>query len=272
VRGDKRRLQQVIWNLLSNAVKFTPKGGDVTIGVEADEARARIIVADAGQGIDVEFLPHLFERFRQEDSSRTRRQGGLGLGLSIVKQLVEMHFGEVSGASDGPGKGSIFTVTLPRLRAGKRTAETARARGSTDPAFSALRGARILAVDDERDSRELIARVLADPGAQVLLADSAALALELLQREDPDLIISDIGMPGTDGFELMQRIRHLPADRGGRTPAIALTAFARAEDRDLALRCGFQRHLVKPLNALELLSACSELLGQRDANALTVMN
>jgi PAS domain S-box-containing protein len=272
VRGDKRRLQQVIWNLLSNAVKFTPKGGDVTIGVEADEARARIIVADAGQGIDVEFLPHLFERFRQEDSSRTRRQGGLGLGLSIVKQLVEMHFGEVSGASDGPGKGSIFTVTLPRLRAGKRTAETARARGSTDPAFSALRGARILAVDDERDSRELIARVLADPGAQVLLADSAALALELLQREDPDLIISDIGMPGTDGFELMQRIRHLPADRGGRTPAIALTAFARAEDRDLALRCGFQRHLVKPLNALELLSACSELLAERDADALTALN
>jgi PAS domain S-box-containing protein len=273
VRGDRRRLQQVVWNLLSNAVKFTASPGRVTLGVEVDEASARIIVSDTGQGIDREFLPHLFERFRQQDSSRTRRQGGLGLGLSIVKQLVQMHGGEVSGFSEGPGEGATFTVALPRLQLqSSLSAISDRGGEGFHGNFSALRGARILAIDDERDSRELIARILADPGASVLLAESAQQALVMLQQHRPQLIVSDIGMPGTDGFDLMQQIRRLPSARGGRTPAIALTAFARAEDRAMALNCGFQRHLVKPVDSSELLAACAQLLAADGVDQLTAVN
>jgi PAS domain S-box-containing protein len=266
VRGDRRRLQQIVWNLLTNAVKFSRAGGTVTVRLAATADTCVIEVEDRGQGIDAGFLPFLFERFRQQDSSRKRRSGGLGLGLSIVKHLVELHGGSVAGHSEGAGTGAVFRVTLPRL------AETSEAALPPEPPLPGeshlhvLDGARILVVDDEADARELLARILCERRATVLLAGSAEEALSVVRSQRPDLIVSDIGMPGRDGLEFIRDVRALDGPARD-TPAIALTAFARSEDRDLALAAGYQRHLRKPVDSLAVAATCADVLAARAARA-----
>lgn len=266
VRGDANRLQQIVWNLLSNAIKFTTRGGRIQVCVRRADSRVEIIVSDNGQGITPDFLPHVFDRFRQADSATTRRHGGLGLGLSIVKQLVELHGGTVAAASDGLGTGATFTVQLPLLimhQASESSSSGADlARRSIEQAYESapLRGVTVLMVDDEADTRDLVRRVLEKCQASVLLASSAQQALELIARQRPDIILSDIGMPDTDGYELLRRIRSLPASEGGRIPAVALTALARSEDRRRALLAGFQVHVAKPLEAGELIAAVASLV------------
>lgn len=263
VTGDPDRLQQVVWNLLTNAVKFTPPGGEVSVGLSATETAVSISIRDSGIGISQEMLPLLFERYRQADSSSTRRTGGLGLGLSIVKHIIELHGGSVSASSAGPHHGSLFTVNLP-LRA-----PTSLDQADKDPAapplplerlVSDLSAARILIVDDELDARDLAGRILADHGAEVALAGSAEEALTLLRHQAFNIFISDIGMPGTDGYTLIRMIREqFPASR--RTmPAIAITAFARSEDRTRALLAGFQSHIAKPLEPAELVATVATIL------------
>ena len=259
VRGDRRRLQQVTWNLLTNAVKFSPAGSSVTVALHCDANSCVLEVRDYGQGIDGEFLPYLFERFRQQDSSRKRRSGGLGLGLSIVKHLVHLHQGEVSGSSDGPGTGAVFRVTLPRIVTSEAANGPDEHRLPGEAELRALQDARILVVDDEPDARELMARILRDRRATVLLAASADEGLSIVRGDRPDLIISDIGMPGKDGLDFIQDVRSL-AGAERHTPAIALTAFARPEDRELALKSGFERHLRKPIDSAAVIAACAELL------------
>ena len=264
-RGDPHRLQQVLWNLLSNAIKFTGGGGRVRVRLRRKGPELEIEVADTGQGIATEFLPHVFERFRQADSSATRNHGGLGLGLAIVKQIVELHGGTVGVASAGEGQGASFTLCLPVAQAsrGARTspAPAPRPRATPDPKrqADALGGLRLLVVDDERDAREWIGRVLEDSGAQVRLLAAAADALEQLPEFQPDVLLSDIGMPGTDGYALIRQVRALPEALGGATPAIALTAFARNEDRARALGAGYQIHLGKPIDEEELVAAVASL-------------
>jgi len=260
VRGDPNRLQQVVWNLLSNAIKFTPKGGRVKVTLVRVDGRVEMAVEDAGQGIAPEFLPYVFERFRQADGSISRKHGGLGLGLSIVKNLVELHGGTVRAASGGEGKGATFTVELPlgivHLPAG------ASASGEDAGNAADLSGISVLFVDDAQDNHELVRRFLEDRRARVWTAGSGQEALGLLERERPDVIVSDIGMPGMDGYELIRRVRALPPERGGDVPALALTAFARAEDRTKALLAGFQAHLSKPVQPAELTSAIVSLTGR----------
>jgi CheY-like chemotaxis protein len=218
-------------------------------------------VHDQGQGIEPEFLPHLFERFRQQDSSRKRRSGGLGLGLSIVRNLVTLHGGTVTGYSAGVGMGALFRVTLPRAAA-IDAATVTEPPLPAEAQLHALHQARILVVDDEADARELMARVLRERHATVLLAASADEAFAIVRDQRPDLIVSDIGMPGKDGLEFIQDVRTLTGAEG-RTPAIALTAFARSEDREMALRSGYQRHLGKPIDSLAVAAACADLLAGR---------
>jgi CheY-like chemotaxis protein len=220
--------------------------------------KVRIVVADNGQGIEPHFLPHVFERFRQADSSSTRTHGGLGLGLAIVKHLVELHRGEIAAESGGPGQGSTFTVTLPVAPALTSVDATP---ASELAAFQRpkLDGLRVLVVDDESDARGLLARLFADCGAQVHTAASVPEALATIDSAPPDLLVSDIGMPGVDGYELIRRVRSLAADRGGRMPAVALTAFARSSDRTRALLAGYDSHLAKPIEPAELLAVVAAL-------------
>jgi PAS domain S-box-containing protein len=266
VTGDADRLQQVVWNLLSNAVKFTPKGGRVFARLERSGTHVRITVSDDGQGIDPAFLPHVFERFRQADSSSVRRHGGLGLGLAIVRHLVEMHGGTVRAESDGPGKGATFTVDLP-MRAVRSLSPDpaaegqAAAGGAAGPSWAGLQGLRVLIVDDEADARNLVGLVLRKAGAAVTAAASAAEALALLAESTPDAMVCDIGMPGEDGYSLIRKIRRLAPDAGGRVPAVALTAFARSEDRERALSAGFQMHVPKPVEPNVLTEALAALIG-----------
>jgi len=253
VSGDPERLQQVVWNLLSNAVKFSQRGGRVEVRLQpGDDAHAEIRIADTGQGIDPEFLPFIFDLFRQADSSTTRRQGGLGLGLSIVRQMVEMHGGTVRVESAGAGQGSAFTVALP-LVAG------AVPRPSPPPELPAvsLHGLRLLVVDDDPDTRDLLCQILTGSGAEVATAASAAEALSALESAPPHLLVSDIGMPGRDGFELIRDVRSRWPSVD--LPAIALTAFARADDRRRALDAGFQAHLTKPFDAADLAATVARL-------------
>jgi signal transduction histidine kinase/CheY-like chemotaxis protein len=263
VSGDPNRLQQVVWNLLSNAIKFTPEGGRVVVGLERIDAQLEITVSDSGIGISPEFLPHVFDRFRQADSSTTRSYAGLGLGLSIVKQLVELHGGSVQANSAGIGQGARFAVQLPFMPIGDE------ARGESPAAARAaafhedeqlLEGAKVLVVDDEQDSRELVQHVLQRCNAQVLLAANATQGLELLIAHRPDVVVSDIGMPGKDGFEFIREVRSLSSSRGGATPAVALTAFARSEDRTHALSAGFQVHVSKPIDLQQLVSTVADLV------------
>jgi signal transduction histidine kinase len=265
-RGDPGRLQQIIWNLLSNAIKFTPRGGRVQVSLSRNQSHVEICVSDTGAGIDPKFLPHMFDRFRQADASITRNHGGLGLGLSIVKQLVEMHGGTVSAASDGLGRGASFSVLIPipllqgesREHPHKNGASLAR---SDEP--RSLKDVRVLAVDDEPDARHLIRRILQDCGAHVLIAGSAAQALEVVAKEPLDVIVSDIGMPQCDGYELMQKIRLLPPQKGGIVPSIALTAFARSDDRRRAMLAGFDMHVAKPVEPAELCAMVARLAGRK---------
>ena len=259
VSGDFNRLQQIVWNLLTNAVKFTPKEGRIHVLVERINSHVEISVSDTGEGIDPNFLPHLFERFSQADSSTTRRHGGLGLGLSIVKSLVELHGGSVRAESAGAGHGATFVVRLP-MRVVKTSDESATisdapAKLSAGPALQNLRGIKVLVVDDEPDARELVRRFLVESDAIPALAGSAAEADDLLHTFNPDVILSDIGMPHRDGYEFIREARK----RGLKTPAIALTAFARADDRIRALQAGFQAHLPKPVEPAELLAMIASL-------------
>ncbi|MBN9681042.1 MULTISPECIES: hybrid sensor histidine kinase/response regulator [unclassified Corallococcus] len=264
VMGDPHRLQQVVWNLLSNAVKFTPKGGHVRLVVCRRDSIVELTVEDTGQGISEAFLPHVFERFRQADGGTTRKTGGLGLGLAIVRHIVEMHGGTVTAASDGEGRGSTFTVRLPLSVTQRR--DPAMPPSPRPPAAERipspppeLRGVCVLVVDDEEDARELLRTLLEDSGAHVVTAGSAMEGLQVLQAEHPDVLVSDIGMPGIDGYGFIERVRALSAAKGGHTPAVAITAYARSEDRTRVLRAGFQSHVPKPVEPGELLAVIASL-------------
>ncbi|WOD39232.1 PAS domain S-box protein [Nodosilinea sp. E11] len=257
VSGDAARLQQIVWNLLSNAVKFTPRGGRVDIVLERVGEQANITVKDTGRGINPDFLPHIFETFRQEDASITRQYGGLGLGLAIVRQLVESHGGTIAVDSPGEELGAWFTVQLPLL--------TAEPDGLSPQALPQsaldLTGLRILTVDDDPDARELLSTILTQYGAEVLSVDTASAVLANLASFQPDLLISDIGMPEVDGCSLIQQVRSLPPEQGGQIPAIALTAYAREEDYEQSICSGFQAHVTKPLEPERLVQALVALIG-----------
>ncbi|HWW84695.1 MAG TPA: ATP-binding protein [Vicinamibacterales bacterium] len=262
VSGDAVRLQQVIWNLLTNAIKFTSEGGRVDVSVERAQSQMAVKVTDTGQGINAEFLPHVFERFRQADGGMSRRHGGLGLGLAIVRQLVERHGGTVHAASPGVGGGATFTVCLPILEVDARM-ERASAlgerrsgglTGSPKPRAQRLDGLLIVVVDDDADGRSLTLLILTQAGANVKTVASAREALQALELERPDALVTDIGLPDKDGYALLREIRQHEAERGGWLPIIALTGYARAEDRTRVLAAGFQGHVAKPVEPAELIA------------------
>ncbi len=271
ISGDPNRLQQVFWNLLSNAIKFTPKEGKVQVVLQRVHSHLEVSIADTGEGIAPEFLPYVFDRFRQQDATTTRRHGGLGLGLAIVKQLVELHGGSIHVDSTGPGQGTTFKVMLPLSVMLPAPAPDDSERrhpqsgGVTLPIPADrlnLVGIKVLVVDDEADARALVQRLLKDRGAMVEVAASTAQALELMQSQRFDVLVSDIGMPEADGFELIRRVRALPAEQGGNTSAMALTAYARSEDRLKVILAGFQMHMAKPVEAAELLALVASLAGR----------
>jgi CheY-like chemotaxis protein/two-component sensor histidine kinase len=269
ISGDPNRLQQVFWNLLSNAVKFTPRKGAVQILLERVNSHLEVSVIDSGEGIDPEFLPHVFDRFRQADASTSRQHGGLGLGLAIVRQLVELHGGSVRAKSSGKGMGATFVVTLPLSVVHAEPTVSIERRHPTAPSGQAqtdgcarIAGVKILVVDDEPDARALLQRLLEECDALVTSAASAAEAIQSIESNRPDVLISDIGMPGEDGFSLIRRVRDMPAESGGSTPAIALTAYARADDRVNTMLAGFQHHLSKPVEPAELIAVVA-CLAQR---------
>ena len=276
VSGDPARLQQVIWNLFSNAVKFTPEGGHVEVGLMCDERHVELEVTDTGQGISQEFLPYIFDRFRQADGTTTRKHGGLGLGLAIVRHLVELHGGTIRAESDGDGQGATFTLSLPLAQtagatngSGAPMVETADAVEAEEPRSLArstmLKGLRILIVDDEEDTRELVQEVLGRQGAEVRTSSSVAEALRTLAGWQADLLVSDIGMPREDGYELIRRVRKLDALHQGQIPAVALTAYAGAEDSKRALAAGFQMHLAKPVDPQALIEMLARIAGRETA-------
>jgi PAS domain S-box-containing protein len=267
VAGDPARLQQVVWNLLSNAIKFTPRDGQVSIELARNDASVAITVRDNGAGIRPEFITHVFERFRQADASMTRRHGGLGLGLAIVKHLIEQHGGTVRAESAGEGKGASFTIELPLAKQQPPATRSARAAmilptpATPEMTVLDLSGVNVLVVDDDRDARELIKRILSDCGASVRIAASARDAFALFKERVPNLLISDLGMPEVDGFELLDWVRHLGREEGSQVPAIALTAFARSEDRLGALEAGFSAHISKPVEPSELIATVASVVG-----------
>jgi CheY-like chemotaxis protein len=270
---DASRLQQVVWNLVNNAVKFTPRNGRICVGLRRSESSVQITVSDNGQGIRPDFLPHLFERFRQEDASTTRGHGGLGLGLAIVKHLVEMHGGSVTAESEGEGKGSTFFVRLPIAAVnaeassaepdGEELGALVHAKPIDSKAARDLTGYRILIVDDDPDARAVIRRVLVPTHAQVADAANVPAALKAVEAFRPHVLVSDIGMPNQDGFDLIRQLREKGLTAAV-LPAIALTAFARDEDRRTALAAGYQLHLTKPVNADALLAAISRMARSMD--------
>ena len=266
IMGDQERLQQVVWNLLSNAIKFTPNGGRIEVRLRTRGEDVDLEVADTGKGIPQEFLPYVFDRFRQADSSSTRTHGGLGIGLALVRHLVELHGGSVEARSEGEGKGSTFAISLPVAGPGESdevapvpAATVSRASLSGLPT---LDGLRVLVVDDEADARDLIGVILRGRGAAVDAVASAAEALEAVERERPDVLVSDISMPDADGYELIRELRGREPDAGGATPAVALTAYARSQDRERALAAGYQLHLAKPVEPDDLVLAVAELAGR----------
>lgn len=267
VSGDAARLQQVAWNLLTNAVKFTPEGGRVEVHLERVDASARIRVSDTGRGIRPEFLPYVFERFRQGDAQSTRKHGGLGIGLALVRHIVEMHGGTVSAESPGEGLGATFTVTIPLARTYQKarrpgTGSSVAAIDKSQECPPRLNDLRVLVVDDDTDTLEFARTVLANCGAHVATATSANEALRLIEESAPEVLISDIAMPEMDGYALISQIRRLPANRGGRIPAIALTAYVREEDRMKAYVAGFQTHLPKPIEPHELITVVASFAGR----------
>ena len=268
--GDANRLQQVLWNLLSNALKFTPKDGRVEIRLQRVNSHAEITVSDTGLGISSEFLPFVFDRFRQHDSTTTRSYGGLGLGLAIVRQLVELHGGTVTVVSPGIGQGTTFTVTLPAMIIPQPPSdpEPLNSIVETKPRVEAsptLEGLQILVVDDEADALELLNTILQNNGAEVIAVASVKQALTIIETatdRSPDVLVSDIGMPDEDGYSLIRKLRQLEAQRGGKLPAIALTAYVASDDRQQALLAGFQMHLTKPVDAAELVAVVASLTGR----------
>jgi signal transduction histidine kinase/CheY-like chemotaxis protein len=268
--GDSQRLQQVIWNLLSNAIKFTSKGGRVQVALSRINSHVQISVSDTGKGIKREFLPHVFERFRQADSSTTRTYGGLGLGLAIVRHLTELHGGSVTADSAGEDLGATFTVRLPvavlsedRRRDEEELQHAPRAVGTRKTSEQELSGVRVLAVDDEPDACELLRIVLHQSGADVRVCNNVRDALATLKEWKPDVLLSDIGMPGEDGYELIRQVRSLPHKEGGSIPAAALTAYATSQDRLKVLTAGFQTHLTKPVEPRELTAVVAILSGKK---------
>jgi signal transduction histidine kinase/CheY-like chemotaxis protein len=263
VIGDPDRLQQVAWNLLSNAIKFTPKGGRVQVSLARVDSHVELAVSDTGQGIAPELLPYIFERFRQGDSSSTRQHGGLGIGLALVRHMVELHGGSVSVRSAGVGTGATFVVWLPISLAGEPPADmrghpTASGAAVDMPGVS-LRGVRLLLVDDERDTLDLFARVLAPTGAEIEMASSTAEAMVCFGRQPPDVLVADVEMPGEDGYALIDRVRALGPTRGGDVPAVAVTAYGRVEDRVRLLAAGFNMHVPKPVEPAELIAVVATL-------------
>jgi PAS domain S-box-containing protein/CSLREA domain-containing protein len=277
VSADPTRLQQVVWNLLTNAIKFTPKEGRVEVRLERMGSNVRIKVIDNGLGISQEFLPHVFNRFRQADSSTMRRYGGLGLGLAVVRHLVEQHGGSVSAESEGEYRGSTFTIELPvsalRVEADEfiKLKGGVRAGDRREGAAPSLKGVRALIVEDQEDARELLSVLLQQYGTEVVTAGSAVEALSALRRERPDVLVSDIGMPEEDGYWLIREVRSLGADLGGDVPAVALTAYASEADRERALAAGFQAHVSKPIEPSALISAVAGVVG-RGTTALPLPN
>ena len=261
VSGDAQRLQQVVWNLLSNSIKFTPAGGNVHVRVDQSGSMVRIAVSDTGQGIDPQFLPHAFDRFQQASGGGKPRRAGLGLGLAIVRHLVEAHAGTVKAHSEGPGRGATFTVELP-VMVGRTVLSTMEpAHGYSQPletTFS-LAGIRVLVVDDDRDAREMLEVALSQYGAEVRVAASADAGYDELVRDCPDVLVSDIEMPDATGYDLVRRLRHSDMPELRRLPAVALTAYARTEDRVKALLAGFQTHVPKPVEPAELVTVIASL-------------
>jgi PAS domain S-box-containing protein len=288
VCGDPNRLQQIVWNLLTNAIKFTPEQGRIVVELTQQQAQTQLRVTDTGIGIKPEFLPHVFERFRQADGTTTRPHGGLGLGLAIVRHLIELHDGTVQAASEGEGRGACFTVQLPLLHQSKSQDDDHAKPVNPTHAFvepqeetlhpssfilhssaapSALDGLKVLIVDDEADTREVLKVMLAESGLEVTTAASAEEALELLESWQPKLLVSDIGMPGEDGYSLIRQVRQLSPAEGGSIPAVALTAYSREEDRKQVLSAGFQMHVAKPVEPAELLKAIATLTEQAIASS-----
>ncbi len=262
VMGDADRLQQVFLNLLSNAIKFTPDSGRIDVHMKDTDSHVEIKIADSGQGIEPEFLPYVFERFRQADSSYTREAGGLGLGLAIVRHLVEQHGGTVSVTSDGENRGSTFTVTLPVLSGREARLFPARSSVESTEKMSAqsLENVHVLLVEDDADSREMLEVFFNQFDMKVTAVDSAAKAMEAIKDFQPDILVSDVGLPGEDGYKLMRQIRELAPEEGGRIPAIALTGYASLQDRSLAIEAGYQEHLAKPVDLDKLVELMKDLL------------
>ena len=266
--GDADRLQQVVWNLLSNGIKFTPRGGRVEVQLREAAGSAVLQVSDTGIGVRPDFLPFVFDRFRQADGSISRSHAGLGLGLSIVRHLVELHGGTVAVDSAGEGQGATFTVQLPlraELTAGLPPAVDRRRGAGLPPASDRpdlLKDLRVLVVEDEEDTRDLVVMALRQSGAEVSACASVPEALAELDRLPPDVLVSDIGIPEEDGYSLIQKVRSRDPGSGGRVPAAALTAYARAEDRRRTLAAGYQKHLAKPLDPAELVTAVAQLAGR----------
>jgi CheY-like chemotaxis protein len=253
ISADPARLQQIVWNLLSNAVKFTPQGGEISV---------RVTVTDSGQGIDHEFLPRVFDRFLQADSSTTRSYGGLGLGLAIVRHLVELHGGTVWADSDGPGKGATFSAKFPLLAERIQPITLSHSGETSRSEFLSLDGLRILLVDDEPEARQIISTVISRTGAEVKTCESVGEALETMSHWKPDVLMSDIAMPGEDGYSLISKVRSLPREEGGDIPAAAFSAYARDEDRKRALDAGYQMHIAKPVSSGQLVTMIARLAGR----------
>ena len=277
VSGDPNRLRQIIWNLIFNAIKFTANSGKVEVRLQRIGSQVQVTVKDTGQGISADFLPHVFDRFRQADSSRARTHGGLGLGLAIVRHLVELHGGTVHADSDGEGRGSTFTVNLPvmAVRSGENSGNQdasriteAGAPGSANSPASppALNNLRVLVVDNESDAREILNITLTQCGARVMTATSTREALEILEEWEPDVLVSDIGMPGEDGYSLISKVRALGPERGGNVPAVAVTGYAGSEERMRLLSAGYQVHVTKPVEMEELIIAIADV-ARRTQNA-----
>ncbi|HEY1921595.1 MAG TPA: ATP-binding protein [Tepidisphaeraceae bacterium] len=267
VSGDPNRLQQIVWNLLTNAIKFTPRGGKVEVLLERVNSHIEITVTDTGQGIKPEFLPHVFERFMQADATTTRQSGGLGLGLAIVKHLIELHGGQVRVKSAGEGQGATFSVALPLLVTkhedpAREHPTAVKASSEINRSRITLEGLKVLVVEDEPDARDLIARLLTDAKAEVITAESADQGMRKLRDSSPDVLVSDIGLPRKDGYAFMREVRALADPKMGKTPAIALTAFARSEDRTRAMMAGYQVHMAKPIEPVELLATIASLVGR----------
>ena len=260
--GDAVRLQQVVWNLVSNAVKFTPEGGKIRLELNRTLERIELLVSDSGEGIDADFLPYVFNRFRQGEGGAREKPGSLGLGLTIARHLVELHGGTVRAESPGPGQGARFTVSLPVLTPREPESRPLASEPSTALSVPSLKGLRILSVDDDRNTREMLQEALVRAGAEVLSAANAAEAMNLLVNSHPDVLVADIGLPGEDGYSLLRRVRDLPPGEGGATPAVAITGYAREEDRDACLAAGFQAYATKPVGLDELFGLIAGVAGR----------